>query len=358
MKYAYNSREIRPWAEYSPYQTYSYFGGISTDRYYNDPHAAAQAYRIGSQRIRDYFGDLLPVRGPHPFPFSYAHLVCVGGKYEMPENSEPNVRPFAADIDEAITILKEKKGVDFRSEPLIRHYINFNDELRRELQDFDIPFYGPNPQGPFTSAMLMRGQDFIFDLIDHPDKAKEMLSLMTDSIIEYRRFMAEMNGLPFPDPDGSQILEGMPPIYPFGPTLMDDFASLVSPDMWPEFILPFWNRIYQSVTTGPHRFLHCEDMSPAHLKYLKDAGITYYQPSVSDKLSPETIKAATDVEFDWLLYSYRVVNMSDQQIQEWVDIVVESGVRIIRTQFGTHTLRNGKMDRILAFYKAFEKYRV
>lgn len=358
LQYAYKGNEIRPWAGYSPYHIYAYFADVSAREYFNNPRAIAHAYRVGSEKIKAYFGDLLPVLGPHPFPFSYGHLVCLGGEYEMPENTEPNVHPFAGSADEAIRILKEKKGMDFGSHPLVRHYVDLNDALRRELPGMEIPFYGPHPQGPFTSAMLMRGVDFIYDIVDEPDKAEELLSLMTDSIIEYRRFLAQMNGLPFPDPDGSGIHDGMPPRYPFGPALMDDFAAQASPDMWPRFVIPFWNRIYESATTGPHRFLHCEDMKPPHLQYLQDAKITYYQPSVSNHLTVDIIKAHTDVKIDWLLYSFRIVDMTDSEIQEWVDQTVEAGVRVIRTQFGPHTHRKGKMDRILAFFKAFEKYRV
>ena len=49
--------------------------------------------------------------------------------------------------------------------------------------------------------------------------------------------------------------------------------------------------------------------------------------------------------------------MSDVQIQKWVDKTVEAGVSIIRTQFGRYTCQSGKLDRIKAFYKAFEKYK-
>ena len=89
-----------------------------------------------------------------------------------------------------------------------------------------------------------------------------------------------------------------------------------------------------------------------------DAKLTHYQPSVADRLTIENIRANTDVPFDWLLYTYHIVDMSDAQIEAWVDNTVKAGITTIRTQFGKYAWSTGKMDRILAFYKAFEKYRV
>jgi len=43
-------------------------------------------------------------------------------------------------------------------------------------------------QGPLTSAVLMRGQDFIYDVYDEPEKAKRFLALLTDSIVGFHHF--------------------------------------------------------------------------------------------------------------------------------------------------------------------------
>ena len=75
-------------------------------------------------------------------------------------------------------------------------------------------------------------------------------------------------------------------------------------------------------------------------------------------LTIDNIKANTDIPFDWLLYAFNITHMSDQEIQEWVDRTVAKGITLIRTQFGRFTIEEGKLDRIKAFYKAFEKYKV
>ncbi|OGV81790.1 MAG: hypothetical protein A3K19_26355 [Lentisphaerae bacterium RIFOXYB12_FULL_65_16] len=226
----------------------------------------------------------------------------------------------------------------------MRHYDDLCAYLRVQFPEQKVPFSGLGSQGPITSAVLLRGQDFIYDVIDYPEQVREFLTLLTDSIIRYRHFQNEMNGLPAVNSQAGG--------------LADDFASLLSPDMWPDFVVPFWNRLLDGVTSGSQRSVHCENLSPAHLKYLKDIRLTHFQPSVSDMLTIENVKANTAIPFDWLLYSYHITEMSDAQIQAWVDKTVSAGITSIRTQFGEFACKRGKLDRIKSFYRAFEKYRV
>ncbi|HBN82735.1 MAG TPA: hypothetical protein DDZ89_02725 [Clostridiales bacterium] len=76
----------------------------------------------------------------------------------------------------------------------------------------------------------MRGQDFIFDVYDYPEKAQEFLRLLTSSIIDFRRLTNRMNGAP--------------DVRTHGTGLSGDFASLIAPDMWPDFVIPGRNQYY------------------------------------------------------------------------------------------------------------------
>ncbi len=343
MKYAFNNTEIQPSVEIY-HDGIVYLGEITMREFFWDKEKCAEAWRIAGEKIRAYFGDMLPMRPVSGPPLSYGHLVCLGAPIEFTEDSEPNVKPFISGIDEGIEFLKEKRDIVFAQQPIFRHYAEMCGYLQERFPGQNVGFSGLGSQGPITSAVLMRGQDFIFDIIDEPDKAKEFLSLLTDSIIRYRRLINRING--------------QPEISPRGCGLADDFASLISPDMWPEFVVPYWNQLYEGLTTGSSRFLHCENLAPAHLRHLKSAKVTYFQPSVSPMLTLEKVRENTDIPIDWLLYPFHIVNMSDEEIQEWVDTTVRAGVTIIRTQFGRFACENGKLDRIKAFYRAFEKYSV
>ena len=129
--------------------------------------------------------------------------------------------------------------------------------------------------------------------------------------------------------------------------------------MWDDFVIPYWNQMYEGLCNGEKRFVHVENLAPEHLKYLKKARIAHYQPSVSEKITLDNIKVNLDpdITYDWLLYSYRITEMTDKQIEDWVDKTVNAGVSIIRTQMGAFTHHRNKLDRIVVFFKAFEKYR-
>ena len=49
--------------------------------------------------------------------------------------------------------------------------------------------------------------------------------------------------------------------------------------------------------------------------------------------------------------------MTNEEIQKWVDITVQAGVSIIRTQFGSYAHQVNKLDKIAFFIKAFDKYK-
>jgi len=344
MKYAYQGKEIIPVVEIY-HDVIPCIGGITEGEFYRDAEKCAKAWKIANETIADYFGELLAPRTPSCPQIAYGHMVSLGATLCIPDDAEPNVKPFADSIEDAIAILKEKKGMDFFDNDMARHYIEVNKYLQEQFPEYQIaPLAGYGRQGIITSAELMRGQDFFCDIYDDPDLAHEYLTLMNDSIIAFAK--------------QSNRINGVPEVSPHGVGVSDDFASIIPPHMWSEFVIPYWDAFCEAMTTGTSRFVHCENTYPEQLRYLKDAKVTHYQPSVADRLTIENVRANTDVPFDWLLYAYHIVDMSDTQIEEWVDNTVKAGITTIRTQFGKYAWSIGKMDRILAFYKAFEKYRI
>ena len=304
MKYMHNGLELRPTLEFY-HDLIPYLGGIKEYDFYMDAHKCAQAWKRANDILEKYFSAFCKPRVPGAAPISY----------------------------------------DFGANELGIHYQRVNEYLAESFPEHSIsPLSGWANQGVITTAVLMRGQDFFIDIYDEPELAKELLDRITDSILEFQRWSCSVTGQPEVSGTGAYIA--------------DDFAALIPPALWPEFVLPYWKRYYETRSTGTYRFLHCEGTAPEHLRYLKDIGITRYQPSVSDKLTISNVKANTDVVFDWLLYAWKVTDMSDEQIKAWVDETVNGGVSIIRTQIGKFAWSQNKQDRLLAFFKAFDKYAV
>lgn len=60
--------------------------------------------------------------------------------------------------------------------------------------------------------------------------------------------------------------------------------------------------------------------------------------------------------FDWLPYSVTILHMDDARIGDWLRETVEAGVCSVRTEFGRQLWEMGKLDRIQAFYNAFQSF--
>jgi len=346
MSYQYDGREIFSMIEVY-HDAIPHLAGVSMRDFFMTPNLCARAWRDGVARFNELIGDVCPSRPVAPPPISYGHLMCLGAPVNLPEDGEPNVAPFAGSIDEAIDILHAKNGMDFAAHEWFRHYLDMWRYLKEQFPDVHMPFSGFGSQGPFTSAVLMRGQEFYLDLLDEPEKCQTFLRLMVDSVVAFGRLIRRINGEPEELPGGNFIA--------------DDFASLISPAQWPEFVIPAINRHFEGICKpGGYRFLHLESLTPAHLPLLKELKLSHYQPSVSPALTLENVKANLDaaITFDWLLYAYQVTAMSDEEIQTWVDKTAEAGVTRIRTQVGAYAIQTNKLDRIRAFHAAFKKYAV
>lgn len=343
MKFAYNGTPIKVTVEYG-LSVFCAITGITDREFYYDIDKCVNAWKVGLQTLHELYGDRLPVRIPAAPQLAYCHLASIGGKISVPEEGEPNIRPFASDIDEAIDIMQAAKSVDFGDNDLCRHYIEINRRLQEAFPQYKIgKLSGYNSQGVLTSAVLMRGQDFLMDLYDEPEKCTEFLDLMTDNLIAFGDWARREQDVPLKSENGY--------IY-------DDFAALVPPYMWREFVIPYWNRSYESRSTGRYRFAHCEDLRAAHLPYLKEAGVTEYQPSLSNSLTPALIKATTDIPFDWMLQSWDILKMSDEEIHAWIADTLAAGATSLTTQFDAYNWTEGKMDRTQVFFDAIEQYRV
>lgn len=289
------------WSTPVSYEVFPYLAGIPLRLFHLEPSACVKSFRLGREALREIFGDDIPVPACYCPPLSYGHIACLGTEVLFPENGAPGVRPVCSSIDEGIRVMRAETV--FENNELFKLYLRMQVYLQKEFPEEKVAFSGFGWEGPITSAVLLRGQDFYVDLYDYPEKAKEFLNMLTTSIIRFTRFCATVNS----DPE----------VSPRGGGLCDDFAALIPPDLWPEFVLPYWDQYYKGITTGS-RSLHCEDLSPAHLKYLKTLNVASFDPDKSSKLSPTIIARNTEVPFAWSLQSYEYACMTIQDVEDWV----------------------------------------
>ena len=125
--------------------------------FYTVPDAVIEVYRRGRPAARELFGGKIGLCGLMTPPISYGHLNTLGAELLFPEDGEVAVAPMAGNMDEAIRILRQPR--DMRNSGKLPFYLDF----QRRLED---AFPGEKcalifkPEGPLTTAYLLRGMDF------------------------------------------------------------------------------------------------------------------------------------------------------------------------------------------------------
>lgn len=346
--YSYNGKEVAIKVEIYP-DVVPFLGGFSICDIVNDPVKCGDAWERAKEKFYAEFGDSLAFRGVSPHPISYMHLVAMGAKLDIRESGEPNVHPFASDIDEALSLAKAHEHFNYENMREVEKLYRICDYLKRRFPEEDVSsFTGFGHEGPITTAVLMRGSDFYCDIYEEPEKSKELLRLLSEGAGRHANFARLKSGGKIND---------------YAYSICDDFAALIPPDMMEEFVFPYWYAFGDATTLDrPRRFfLHSEGMTPKHLEGLKEARINHFQPSVSPALSLSDMTpyiGKSYNEFDWLCYAFNVVNMSDEQIEQFIADSLEAGACAVRTQIGAYAFERGKTDRIKAWIRAAEKYKV
>jgi uroporphyrinogen-III decarboxylase len=174
---------------------------------------------------------------------------------------------------------------------------------------------GVGIEGPITSAKLLRGEEFFIDLYDSPKAAHRLLELMTDSYILFVRENRRRQGAP--ETGG-------------GVGIADDFAGLIGPAMWPEFVAPYYRRIYEGLGAAS-RSHHSELLRPGHLRYLLDLGVTSFDPGQDQYLTVKSIQeVAPGLRFTWNLFTVRDMKEgTPASIKELYRQAVRDGARSV-----------------------------
>jgi len=282
--------------------------GVPLHRLFQEAKAIIEAYSVGAPRARDLFGPEVGVGGPMWAGISYGHTNALGCELRFPEDSEVGVRPLYGTLDEGIEALQEK--VDFAQRGMIPFYLNLWEELKQAFPDRRIPFGGLAAEGPITTAWILRGHDFFSDLYDAPEQTQRFLRLVTDSVVEYKNWMASVNGQPGFSTDGAGVC--------------DDVAAMISPTLWPHFVMPYLERYFRAVTSG-RRSAHIEDLTVQHLPFLDELELTSFDPSVSPRLTPALFRDHCSVSFSWRLNAMQLRDLNEAQIKSWVRDAARDG---------------------------------
>ena len=242
----------------------------------------------------------VPAPDPHIAGFGYPHVAALGAPVEFPEDGEPNVFPIIktpADIDN----LKEPD--DYLAAPLIQTRLSLVAELGRRNKNWASQRIGHPMEGPVTTAVLLMGDDFLMLPYDDPKRAHRLLEFCTESALHYIQAL-------------HRHFNGDVPMAPGPGGIPDDFAGMLPPDMFDEFVIHYWDSFYTGMQSTS-RGLHSELLREAHLPFLKSAKIDRFDPGADQYLTPELLSRKCPCPFQTLIKSWEINDMNSDQLENY-----------------------------------------
>ena len=296
-------------------------------------HFDAVAIKKAYDKLKD-FAEELGIKLPTPrlAGFCYTHIASLGANIEFPESSEPKPFPLISSPDE---IDKLKEPADYLSSPIIQKKLNTLKELKKLCPETP-DFIGHLLEGPITTAVLILSQEFLTLPYDNPQKAHEFLEFSTESALNYAKAITEYFGRELKS-------NGFP----------DDFAGMFPPDIFKEFVVPYWKRLYEGLKSEI-RTLHSELLRVEHLPFLKELNVEYFDPGVDQYLKPEDLYAHCPCKCQLRITSWQIDNLSADSLVNLYIKLAQYHPYVI--SFSIHRLKNlDKIKKLLEIARKMEK---
>lgn len=308
--------------------------GIPIREFNLNPEACIEAFRRGRPLLRESFGEDVGLPGVSTPAVSYGHPSTLGAELVFPEGGEVGVRPLYASLAEGIERLNQP--TDFLSQGMAPFFRDFREQLRAAFPGEPVGLsFGA--EGPITTAYELRGQEFYMDIMDDLPLAVQFLEAVVDSVHRFHEAMC--------------ALDGRPPVNPSGGGMCDDCASFIPPRLFPEVVLPAWEHHYQGLTTG-RRSAHVESLNAEHLPFLEDIGLSFFDPSISARLTPPIIASHCRVPFLWRLGSFHYNEMSVQDVEDFVYQSAADGASSVCTYVAEGMCNEEGVAKVHAFIRA------
>lgn len=268
-------------------------GGVTMRQLHTDAAEIARAY----DAVRP-LAERLGLEAPRArlAGFAYPHVAALGAEIVFPEDSEPRPLPLLRTADDIDRL--EEPG-DYLAAPLVRQRLETARELRRLRPDASLAIghiYG----GPVTTAVLLLGEKFFLLPYDDPARAHRLLRFCADSAVGYARALRRYLGV---TAEGGAV------------SIPDDFAGIFPPRPFSEFVVRYWNRMYEGMGASS-RHLHSELLRTEHLPFLKDAGLSSYDPSADRHLTVEVLSRKCPCLFAAAIQSWEIQDLPVERLKE------------------------------------------
>ncbi len=157
-----------------------------------------------------------------------------GSKTSWPEDDYPWTEPCIEDISQVYKLKPDLAG----ESPLMEKVLT-TIELFQDRTDGRIPIALTDTQSPMnTASLVVRTEELLMSCYTHPEAVHHLLDLITDLIIDFSKMQLGQIG-------ENKAIPGH--LFPAGGSrgisVSDDNCSMVSPDMYRRFFVPYFNRI-------------------------------------------------------------------------------------------------------------------
>ncbi|MEK6794953.1 MAG: uroporphyrinogen decarboxylase family protein [Spirochaetota bacterium] len=297
--------------------TYTEYAGMTYREYYRSPESMLRAQLAAQEHVRRRFGEEA-VRSVRIAPDSDGR----GGASRffgmtMRETSEDEI-PYLDTSSPVVSSPNDIDGlspIDIAGSGLFRERRRFWEYYR--AHGFDAPFWH---SGSVISTAVEISDSAIFTwMAECPSAAHRLLALVTDVMEEASRIGAAI--------DGST--------YTGHGYTGDDFSGLLSPQMYREFAVPYYRRLYAG---QKHRFMHSELLRTEHLRIARDeVGITDFHGAGCVNLSLVEMNSIMGRNFWTQLTPQEMNELTPERIDDRIREFAGSGAAHIQLYPGRGT---------------------
>jgi uroporphyrinogen-III decarboxylase len=322
-----------PWHLAIPAEVRCEYAGTRQGDYYTDLETYLYTERVFPERFEQATGYSPPVTLGVPMS-AYEGVAALGGELVFSAAHQPMIHNQGHILDNPAQIDALAVPDPWQCKRFQQHVETWH-ELGRRFPSQAIGL-SAGQEGPVTTAVLLRGTDLFTDCVLDPARAHRLLSICTDTYIAFVRATRQVTCVPQEGSVG----------------IADDHAGNLSPAMWPEFVLPYYERIYTELG-AVRRSMHTELVRRAHLPLLRQLGLDHVNFGENQYITVKDVVQELDVPFDWHIKTVsEMLQGTPAQIQASFRQAVASGAPEMTAELTVGT----PAHNIRAFIEVAQEY--
>jgi uroporphyrinogen-III decarboxylase len=307
-----------------PVEVQCEYAGIPQGEYYTDLEKAILVAQIYPARFEAAIGYRPPVSYGPPV-IAYEGAAALGGDLVFPRDHQPMIANQGHVLETPEQVDALQPADPWRNARFQQHIAQLRELERRFPGQVSRSIAGQ--EGPITTAGLLRGQNFFLDCLADPACAHRLLDVVTETFIQWHLAAHQVAA-------ATQVAGTRPQIA----GIADDYAGLIRPEMWPEFVIPYYQRIIKAL--GPQGcHMHTELVRRAHLPYLRVLNLRHINFSEDQYLKPQDVfEELPGVPFDWHILTVGEMQQgTPESVRRRFTEIVGSGVDKVRCELTVNT---------------------